>query len=525
MIKDRIKKALDIAVASFCVEVTLKVDFSDNLKNGHLTSNCALVVGRETGMSSQECAKKIIEKIKPELKGIIEKIEIAGPGFINFFLTDEAIISELKDLNLKLKNGFNYLEGKKINIEFISANPTGELHIGHGRGAFYGDALANILEFSGAKIIREYYINDSRESNQIKELSKTALGAGETYLTDKLKEQIKKIKIDSQDMGEIGFKLAEIIQKDNQEFIENNLGIKFNEWYSEDEKLRASKLNDRTFLALKMKELVYEKEGAMWLKTSLYGDDEDRVVVRSDGTNSYFLSDISYHSEKFSRGYDKVINIWGADHHGHVKRMEAVKKMLGWKGDFKIFITQLVSLKDLPGRQAGGKMSKRAGNVILLRDLVNEFGLDVVRWFFSEKALTTHMEFNATHAKEQSEKNPVFYVQYAHARMSSILEKARDFKKDNTTVAEVIKISSASALALKLIQLEEVIESIVEEYQIQKLTTYTYELATTFSHFYRDVRVIGESSYNDGALEMIKITKNFLAKSLSLLGISAPEKM
>ncbi|MEK7558408.1 MAG: arginine--tRNA ligase [Patescibacteria group bacterium] len=514
MMRETIKDALKGAVPHVMPEVM----FSEGNKNGHLTTNCALISAKVTGISPLELAEKIKGEIEPKLKGVIERIEIAGPGFINFFLKDEAIINELKEVEKKIKKGFDFRKGEKINIEFISANPTGELHIGHGRGAFYGDTIANILEFSGAKVTREYYINDSRESNQIKELGKTALGMGETYLTEKLKKQISKLKIGLSDAGEAGFKLALVIQKDNKEFIEKKLGIRFDEWYSEDEKLRASKLNDRTFLALKMKELVYEKDGAMWLKTLEYGDDEDRVVVRSDGTNSYFLSDISYHSEKFLRGYDVVINVWGADHHGHVKRMEAVKKMLGWKGDLKIFITQLVSLKD-------GKMSKRAGNVILLRDLVNEFGLDVVRWFFSEKALTTHMEFDAVRAKEQSEKNPVFYVQYAHARMNSILEKAKDFKKDNTTILEVVKIPSARALALKLAQLEEIIESIVEEYQVQKLTTYAYELATVFSQFYRDVRVIEETSYNNGALEMIETTKNVLAKSLSLLGISAPNKM
>ncbi|OGZ04431.1 MAG: hypothetical protein A2648_01675 [Candidatus Lloydbacteria bacterium RIFCSPHIGHO2_01_FULL_41_20] len=513
MVKETIKKALSDFLGGIP-----KLEFSADEKNGHLTTNCALVFGKEQGIKSKEFAEKIKKEIEPKLSKIVNKIEIAGPGFINFFLTDKVILEELKEVEEKTKNGFGYLDGKKINIEFISANPTGELHIGHGRGAFYGDVLSNIFEFAGANVTREFYVNDSRESKQIKELGKTALGGGGTYLTEKLKEQISRIKLDSDNESDSGLELAGIVQKDNQKFIVDKLGIKFDEWYSEDEKLRATKLNDRTFLALKMKELVYEKDGAMWLKTSEFGDDEDRVVVRSNGTNSYFLSDISYHSEKFSRGYDRVINIWGADHHGHVKRMEAVKKMLGWKGDLKIFITQLVSLKD-------GKMSKRAGNIVLLEDLVNEFGLDVVRWFFTEKALTTHMEFDAVRAKEHSEKNPVFYVQYAHARMNSIIEKAKDFKKDNATILEVSQISSARALAVKIIQLEEIIESIIKEYQIQKLTTYIYELATAFSHFYRDVRVIGENSYNHGAFEMIKTTKNVLAKSLFLLGISAPEKM
>ncbi|MEK7581970.1 MAG: arginine--tRNA ligase [Patescibacteria group bacterium] len=533
MVKEIIKKALSEVVKE--INGTINLEFSADEKNGHLATNCALVFGKERGMSPKEFAQKTKDEIEPKLKNVVERIEIAGPGFINFFLTNEAIINELKEVEEKINKGFKYLEGKKINIEFISANPTGELHIGHGRGAFYGDALSNILQFAGAEVTREYFINDSRESNQIKELGKTALGEGETYLTEKLKTQIAKIKtglihsdilenirMNSRDVSEAGFKLAEVVQKNNQEFIENKLGIKFNIWYSEDEKLRASKLNDRTFLTLKTKELTHEKDGAVWIKTSEYGDDEDRVIVRSDGTNSYFLSDIAYHGEKFSRGYDKVIDIWGADHHGHVKRMEAVKKMLDWSGEFKIFITQLVSLKD---GDNSSKMSKRAGNVVYLEELVDEFGIDVVRWFYNEKSISTHMEFDIARAKEQSEKNPVFYVQYAHARTNSILEKAKNFKKDETSVSEVIQIPSARALALKLVQISEIIESITKEYQVQKLTTYSYELAGAFSQFYRDVRVIEENSYSHGALAIVEATKKTLAKSLFLLGISAPEKM
>jgi len=397
------------------------------------------------------------------------------------------------------------------------------LHIGHGRGAFYGDILSNILEFSGAEVTREYYINDSRESVQIKELSKTALGSGDQYKTLKLEKIISNIDFSGMSEEDAGFALANEIQKSNQEFIENKLNIKFNVWYSEDEKLRAAGLNEKILKSLEGFTEKKEGEGdALWLKTSEHGDDEDRVVVRSDGSKSYFISDIAYHADKFERGYDSVIDVWGADHHGHVKRMMAVKEMLGWEGELKIFITQLVSLKE------GGeikKMSKRAGTVILLEDLVDELGIDVVRWFFAEKALGTHMEFDMELAREKSAKNPVHYVQYAHARIASILENTKNLKSDGTTIEDITKTEAGRKLAVKITQFPEIIEDISMQYQVQKLTTYLHELASEFSGFYRDVRVVSEDEYNAGALELVLLAQSSIAKGLSLLGINAPEKM
>lgn len=518
MIKEAIVNALKKVVTEGIPEVV----FSTDIKNGHLSTNYALAFAKKMGISPKELAGKIKKELNDLKIECIERIEVAGSGYVNIFLKNKAIVSELEEIEWKIKSGFDFLSGKKINIEFISANPTGELHIGHGRGAFYGDALANIFSFAGAEVTREFYINDSRESKQIQELGKTALGVGETYLTEKLKTQIEKLEMESKDFGEVGFQLASVVQKNNREFMENKLGIKFDVWYSEDEKLRGSLLNDRNLAAFKMKELVYEKDGAIWLKTSEYGGNEDRVVVRSDQTKSYFISDISYHADKFSRGYSDVIDIWGADHHGHVKRMQAVKKMLGWVGEFKIFITQLVSLKE-DGITA--KMSKRAGNVVLLEDLVDKFGADVVRWFFLEKSLNTHMEFDMALAKEQSPKNPVFYVQYAHARMCSIVEKTKGIRGDNTAIETILIEPSAKNLAIKNLQFSEVIENIVKDYHVHRLTTYVYELAGALSVFYRDVRVAGNATYNTGALQMINTTKKTVAKCLSLLGIKAPEKM
>jgi len=522
MVKGLIEKALHKALGPDGPAAAYTVALCDNPKNGHFTTNCALVCAAAAGTNPRELAEKIKDDVGKELGEIVEKIEIAGPGFINFFLKDGAIIAELKEVSENIKNGFKFLEGKKINVEFISANPTGELHIGHGRGAFYGDTLANILSFSGADVTREYYINDSRESNQIKELGKTALGKGEQYKTVEIDNMIALLPVNITEEREAGFKLAELIQTHNKLFIEEKIKVNFDIWYSEDEKIRATKLNERTLLALKMKELTYEKDGAVWLKTSEYSDDEDRVVVRSDGTSSYFLSDISYHGEKFSRGYDKVIDVWGADHHGHVKRLEAAKKMLSWTGELRIFITQLVSIKE---GDSSSKMSKRLGNVVLLEDLVDEFGLDVVRWFYNEKSLSTHMEFDAARAKERSEKNPVFYVEYAHARICSILEKAKGLPEDITELSDVIKAPAARALALKIAALSDAIFEMSRDFQVHRLTAYAYELASAFSGFYRDVRIIEGESYAKGAYELLLAAKEALSRTLSLLGIPAPEKM
>jgi len=475
-----------------------------NEKFGDYSSNVALVLNKDP--------KEIAKKIK---SSFFEKIEVAEPGFLNFWLSEKALEEGLKNLNLKPKK-----KKDKIQVEFISANPTGELHIGHGRSAFYGDALANVLKMAGFKVEREYLINDSKEGSQIKELGKTALGKGTTYLTKNLKSQISNLKSKikkTDDESEAGYLLAGEIQKNNERFIKS-IGINFDRWFSEELDLRKKDEFKKTLELLKRKKFVYEKDRAWWLKTSKYGDEEDRVVVRSNGEITYFLSDITYHLDKFKRGYKKIINIWGADHQGHVKRMLAVKKMLNWKGDLGILISQLVTLKEEGLKK---KLSKRKGDIILLRDLIKEIGLDVARWFYLEKSLSTHMEFDMKLAKEHSEKNPVYYVQYAGARMNSILKKSQISKSKSQ-----IKPQHPSEIFLikKLIQFPEIIEDITKDYQVQRLTKYAYDLAYAFSIFYRDVRVIGSQREKE-LLSLVALTRKILANALSLMGISSPEKM
>jgi len=518
MIKDSIRRYVTEALNSIDIEISDVFVDAINKNNGDYYTNVAMVYAKSIGKNPKDIASEIVEILEKKHSDVFAKVEMAGPGFINFYLTDGVIESALSEVEKPL----HILKNNKINIEFISANPTGSLHIGHGRGAFYGDVLSNILEFAGATVIREFYINDSKESAQIKELGKTALGKGEQYKTEELSGKMENIDFSGMGEGEAGFILAKAVQEDNKNFVENKLGIKFDVWYSEDERLRESGLAEQTLESLRDKDLVYEKDGALWIKTSQFGDDEDRVVVRSDGSMTYFVSDIAYHSDKFGRGYDKVVDVWGADHHGHVKRMRAVHDMLGWKKELLIFITQLVTLRE------GGevkKFSKRAGNVILLEDLALEVGVDALRWFFLEKSLNTHMEFDLALARERSSKNPVYYVQYAHARISSILNKIKDLSGDKSSLADIVKSDRGKRLALKIVQFSDVVEDIAVNYQTHKLLTYVYELASEFSQFYRDVKVVKEDNFGSGAVELISMAKRVVAKSLSLLGISAPEKM
>lgn len=525
MIKTRLEAVINDSLSELSIkDCHFSASQTEDKKNGDYSTNAALVCGKRSGLNSLELAGKIKDLIEKWEEKMIERVEIAPPGFLNFFISPEAFSDETIALNDSTDKPYKFLKGEKINLEFISANPTGELHIGHGRGAFYGDILGNIFSCAGADVTREYFINDSKESNQIKELGKMAQGLGEQYKTKFTAELIKKEDFSEKSVEEAGFSLAGKIQEHNKNFLKNKVGIHFDNWYSEDEKLRASGLSQKTLDELAGKGLVYEKDGAIWLKTSEYGDDEDRVVVRSDKSKTYFLSDIAYHADKFVRGCGKVIDVWGADHHGHVKRMMAVKKMLGWNGELTIFVTQLVSLKEGGESQ---KMSKRLGNVILLKDLINEFGLDVTRWFFAEKSINTHMEFDATLASERSAKNPVYYVEYAHARINSIIEKAKDCvpSEHDSLTRLIAEESSAQSLARAIALFPETIEEISQNYQVHKLCSYAYHLAEEFSRFYRDVKVIEGNKYHPAALQIASIAQKTLAKSLGLLGIPAPEKM
>ena len=510
MIRQEIIKLIQKAVGKSPAEISVK--HPEEKAHGDYSTNIALQLKKDPN--------EIVEKLKSDL---FEKVEVAEPGFINFFLSREYLQKQVKEV-LKQKEKFGQLKpgkSKKTNIEFISANPTGSLHIGNGRNAFSGDVLANVLEKAGYKVTREYYINDAKNSKQIIELGKTALGMGVTYLTEKLKAQISKLKTATQisklSDSEAGYRLAQIIQKDNKDFIENKLKIKFDEWISEEDFYKKNKIK-KIFDWLKKKNLVYEKDKAWWLKTSQFGDERDWVVVRETGEPTYLLSDIAYHKDKFDRGFNRVINIWGADHQAHVSKMKAAVKMLGFKGELDILILQLVTLR---GKE---KISKRTGKIITLEELVDETGLDVARFFYLQKSLDTHMEIDLKLAKEQSEKNPVYYIQYARARICSILRKAK--QRNNTPMVALLRHPSELNLIKQVIRFPEIIEDTAKDYQVQRLPQYAADLATAFHQFYRDCKVLtDDKNLTKTRLSLVLAAKIVLENVLSLMGISAPEKM
>lgn len=499
----------------------IKIDYPENELNGDYSTNVAMQIAKNVKKSPMEVADLIVSGIEHKNSEVFERIWAVSPGFINFFLSQDFLQKQMEDISKKDFGELDLGKGKRINIEFISANPTGALHIGNGRGAFFGDILANVLEVAGHKVDREYFVNDAKKSNQIQELGKTALGKGETYLNDILKLKIKKIKSKLKNIssdGEAGNILCQEIQKENKNFIEKKLKIKFNKWFSEEQELFKTKEVEKIFQWLKSRGLTYEKEGAVWLKTSEFGDEKDWVIIRSDGEPSYFLSDIVYHKNKFDRGYDKVIDIWGADHQGHVKKMRAASKILENKINFEILISQLVRLKS-------GKMSKRTGEIIALEELVNEVGLDVARFFYSTKSLGTQMEFDLDLAKEQSEKNPVYYVQYAYARICSILKKVKEAKYTNQNY-KFLSHESELNLIKQLIKFPEIIEETARDYQIQRISQYSMELANSFHRFYCDCKVLAENKVlQESRINLVLATKSVLKKTLNLLGIFAPEKM
>jgi len=567
MLRRKIKKLIQKATQA---SDNIKIEYPADPKFGDYATNIAFLLARrslgEGGLAHKEnkrpieIAKHIAEKIQsyPEAKKIFNKVEAAGAGFINFMLSEEFLNKQLAEYVRCPTPHINIGKDAKLNIEFLSANPTGKFQVGNGRGGFYGDVLGNILRLAGYKVTKEYYINNAKSSNQIQELGKTALGKGEKYLTPYVLEKIKGLapplltkerglhcpsealcEGGGGEVAKAGFFLAAEIHKDNKEFLEKKAKILFDVW-TEEEDLYKKNLLKKTLEYLKKKNLVYEKEGAQWLKTIKFGDpakrgkshaergdDKDKVIVRSSGEYGYYLSDIAYHQDKIKRGYKIIIDVLGADHQGHVAPMQIAMKILGYKGKFDVLVSQLVQAK------GGGKFSKRQGNVISLEELINEVGIDAARFFYLMKSLDTQMEFDLDLAKEQSLKNPVYYVQYAHARMASILRNAQynfQFSIFNfqsiSKFSKLLKHQSELNLIKYMLRWPEVVEDTANDYQVQRVTGYATDLAIVFNQFYRDCKVISEDEILTKArLILVLAAKNVLKEVLDTLGISAPEKM
>ncbi len=461
---------------------------------------------------------KIINKLKDN--DLFGKVAKAGPGFINFYLSKKALQEELVQV---LKQGDNYgqLEigkNKKVQVEFISANPTGPLTVGNARGGPFGDVLANVLSKAGYKTEKAYYVNDMGQ--QVMALGYSVLkDKGAKYQGDYIDDLNKKIK--EKDPYKAGQIAAKHIIKDYIKKTTDKMGIKYDEWIFESDLHKSDKV-DKILDFLKEKRLTYQKDGAEWFRSSKFGDERDRVMIKKDGAKTYLAGDIALHSYKFKdKKFDQVINIWGADHHGDVPGLMAGVEATGYKDKLKIILLQFVTILEKGEKQ---RMSKRAGVYVTMDELLDKAGNDATRFFFLQKSSDTHLNFDVNLAQEQSSKNPIYYVQYAHARICSILQKTKN--KEQGTKLNNLKHPAELNLIKQLTKFPEIVEDTVRDYQIQRLPYYSLELANRFHKFYENCRVLDKDKETARArINLVKATQIVLKNTLELMGISAPEKM
>lgn len=536
----------------------IAMDRPKNEQFGDYTTNISMVLARSLKKSPMEIAKHIVTLLHcyidndSDTKKTFEKVEVVMPGYINFYLSKKYFQDKVAEINSEGNDFGNSGIGKnvKVNNEFISANPTGPLHLGNGRGGFYGDSLSRVLRKAGFEVTNEYYVNDAGE--QVMRLGHSVLKDEEAAYKGDYIDELGKMFGDIGDVREIGEKAAVYIM-DNivKKTASGKMQISFDEWVSE-KWLYDEGYVDRAIKILRDKKLTFEKDGALWLRTTDFGDDKDRVLVKSDRQKTYFASDCGYILNKIERGFDVLIEIWGADHHGYIQRFKAAAKALGFEEEKIHFeIVQLVRLmKD--GKEV--RMSKRAGNVVCIDDLIDEIGHDVTRFFFLMYSPDTHMNFDLGLAKERSQKNPVFYVQYAHARICSILDKFQmtnipprlaettacrreadkfqtndKFQIPNLKNADLSLLIHEKELSLikELEKLPELVEEIASSYEVHKLPHYAVKLADKFHSFYDKCRVIDEENeeLTKARLFLTGATRIVLAETLRLIGVNAPEKM
>lgn len=549
-LKEIIEKAKDAAVAAGELPAgdyapVQRLEIPKAKEFGDYSTNCAMQWARTAHKAPRMIAEAVVSHIDTPL---VSKAEIAGAGFINFFLTADTVYSELRNI---LAAGPSYGDLPKTQkdrflVEYVSANPTGPLHIGHARGAAYGSALINLLRAAGYDVYSEYYVNDA--GNQIDHLAESinarylqlcgmdAEIPEDGYHGQDIVETAKnildrdgKIYLDMPEekrletFKEIGLqeKLA-ALRKDLHDF-----NVDFDNWFSE--KSLYPEQAEAALKTLKDEDNLYEQDGALWLRTTKNGDDKDRVVIRTNGVPTYFCSDIAYVGNKIRRGYNKLIDIWGADHHGYIIRLKTAMKFLGYNpDDFEIMLLQMVTLlRD--GEPV--KMSKRTGQAVTLRELMDEVGTDAARYFFCARTLDSQMDFDIDLAKKQSSDNPVYYIQYANARIHSLFQQAQEagvkwdaqFKDtDFTALQEECELD----LIKKMENYRQLLAGAAAERAPQRVAKYAYELAALFHHFYRECRILGvDEKTTQARLGLITAVQYVLVHALNILGISAPEHM
>jgi arginyl-tRNA synthetase len=516
----------------------------NNPEHGDGATNIALVLAKKVGKPPRAVAQDVINRLQLP-PGYVRKVDIAGPGFINFFFAEEQVVAVLPAIlaagAVYGKNGAG--AGTKVNVEFVSANPTGPLHVGHGRGAALGDAIAALLEWTGCAVTREFYVNDA--GAQIEKLARSIWArvqqlAGRPaeipeggYEGEYVKELAEGI------LAKEGKKFADLpeaeglrrcrttgvlSQRAEQDEDLREFGVRFDAITNESE-LYASGLIDRTLADLATAGHTFEAEGALWLRTTAFGDDKDRVLRKSDGSYTYLVPDIAYHRNKRERGFVKAIDVWGADHHGYVARMRAAMRALAYPDDF--FHAQLVQLVRVMRGGEEVRFSKRTGDFVSLRDLFEETGVDAARYFFLMRRGDSQFVFDVDLAKSQTEENPVFYVQMAHARMCGIFRvAARDAESVRAEGVDLGVLTQPDELELikQVADFPGTVRRAAEVYEPHRITGYLEGLARIAHAWYHKYRVLGEPE-EAARLVLARAVRQVLANGLTLLGIHAPERM
>ena len=513
--------------------------------HGDLATNLAMVLAKRERTNPRKTAQRVLDELKLP-PNLIARTEIAGPGFINFWLAETQLAAAHQEI---LGAGTNYGRstwgsGLKVNVEFVSANPTGPLHVGHGRGAALGDAIASLLEWTGHSVTREFYVNDA--GVQIDKLAQSLWarirqeaghpaeipegGYHGEYLRENARQVLERegrsfVELDEAQGVQRSRALAVRMQRDEQDRDLAQFGVRFDVTSSEQATYAAGGVQ-RALDLLSSRGFTYEAEGALWLRTTSFGDDKDRVLRKSDGTLTYLAPDIAYHVDKHDRGFDRIIDVWGADHHGYIPRMRAALAALGYPTEF--FDVELVQLVRVVRGEEEVKMSKRSGEFVTLRDLYEEVGVDAARYFFLARKGASPLDFDVELAKKQTDENPIFYVQMAHARLSGIFRTAQRPPESVTGELELEALPAPedTELLKKLVQLPEIIDKAAREREPHRITVYLHELAGIVHGWYHRTRTVGEQAETERArLLLARAARIVLANGLTVLGISAPDRM
>ena len=523
----------------------IKVEIPKDTKNGDYSTNIAMVLTKIAKRNPREIAQAIVDNLDTS-KANVKQVDIAGPGFVNFYLDNQYLTAVIPEAINKGDKFGCAEESKNTNIllEYVSANPTGDLHIGHARNAAVGDSLANILIASGYNVTREYYINDA--GNQITNLARSI----ETRFFEALGDTSHEMPADGyngKDIIEIGKDLAdkhpEMKDYSDEERLKTfrqlgvdyemdklkkdlaDFNVHFDNWFSETS-LYENGAIDNTLAKMNELGYTYEADGATWLRTSDFKDDKDRVLIKKDGTYTYFTPDTAYHYNKINRGNDILIDLMGADHHGYINRLKASLETFGVDSDrLEIQIMQMVRLMQ-DGVEV--KMSKRTGNAITLREIMDEVGIDAARYFLTMRSPDSHFDFDLELAKEKSQDNPIYYAQYAHARICSILKQAKEQGVEVTADADFSTITNEKAIDLlkKIAEFEPTIESAAESRAPHRLTNYIQDLASAFHKFYNAEKVLTDDAEKTKAhVALVDAVRITLHNALALVGVSAPESM